>query len=44
VNAFTDYENAIRWVLSVEDPLTDTVQPNKADAGDGKSHEQKNCV
>ena len=34
VNAFTDYEKAIRWILSVED-LPDINDPgNKADAAD----------
>jgi hypothetical protein len=36
VNAFTDYENAMRWVLSAEDPPNDNVPSNKADASDGK--------
>jgi len=36
MNAFTDYENAMRWVLSAEDPPNDNVPSNKADASDGK--------
>lgn len=35
VNAFMDYEKAIRWLLSTDLP-EDNVPPNKADAGDGK--------
>lgn len=33
VNAYTDYENAIRWLLLTEDPSDNNVPPDKADAG-----------
>jgi hypothetical protein len=36
VNAFKDYEKAMRWVLSTEDPPNHNVPSNKTDAGDGK--------
>ena len=36
INAFTDYENAMRWLLSEEDLPDNNVSPNKADASDGK--------
>ena len=36
VNAFTDYERAMRWILSVEDLLNDTVPSNEADTSNGK--------
>ena len=36
VNAFTDYEKAMRWVLSGEDPPDNDVPSNKGDASDGK--------
>ncbi len=36
VNAFTDYENAMRWVLSTEDLRKNNVPSNKADASDGE--------
>jgi hypothetical protein len=36
INAFTDYENAIRWLLSAEDLPDHNVLPNMADASDGK--------
>ena len=35
VHAFTDYEKAIRWVLSTEDSPNNHVPSNKADAGNG---------
>ena len=35
VNAFMDYEKAMRWLLSPDLP-ENNVPPNKADAGDGK--------
>jgi hypothetical protein len=37
VNAFTDYEKAMRWVLSAEDLPNNTVPSNKAESGDGKN-------
>ena len=36
VDAFTDFETAIRWFLSSEDASDKRPTPNKADAGDGK--------
>ena len=36
VNAFTDYEKAMRWILSAEDLANNNVSSNKADASDGK--------
>ena len=36
VNAFTDYEKAMRWILSAEDLPNNNVASNKADASDGK--------
>lgn len=36
VNAFTDYEKAMRWVLSGEDLPDKDVPSNKGDASDGK--------
>ena len=36
VSAFTDYEKAMRWVLSAEDPPINNVPSNKADASDDK--------
>jgi hypothetical protein len=36
VNAFTDYEKAMRWVLSGEDLPDNDVPSNKGDASDGK--------
>ena len=35
INAFTDYEKAMRWVLSTEDLPNNNVPSNKAGAGDG---------
>ena len=35
INAFTDYEKAMRWVLSAEDLPNNNVPSNKADASDG---------
>jgi hypothetical protein len=35
INAFTDYEKAMRWVLSAEDLPNNNVASNKADASDG---------
>jgi len=35
VNAFTDYEKAIRWVLSTEDLPNNNVPSNNAGASDG---------
>jgi len=35
VDAFTDFETAIRWFLSSEDASNDSTPPNTADAGDG---------
>jgi hypothetical protein len=35
VNAFTDYEKAMRWVLSAEDLPNNNVPSNKAGASDG---------
>jgi hypothetical protein len=37
VNAFTDYETAMRWVLSSEDPLTNAARPNQAVAAGANS-------
>ena len=37
VHAFTDYEKAMRWVLSTEDLPNNHVPSNKADASNGKS-------
>jgi hypothetical protein len=34
INAFTDYEKAIRWVLSAEDMSDNNVPSSKADASD----------
>jgi hypothetical protein len=36
VDAFTDFETAIRWLLSSEDVSNNSTPPTKADAGDGK--------
>ena len=36
VDAFTDFETAIRWLLSSEDVSNNSTPPIKADAGDGK--------
>jgi hypothetical protein len=36
VNAFTDFESAIRWFLSPEDTQNKSRTPNKADTGDDK--------
>ena len=36
IHAFTDYEKAIRWVLSTEDSPNNHVPSNKADAGNGE--------
>ena len=36
IDAFTDFEKAIRWFLSTEDLSNKNILPNKADAGDGK--------
>jgi hypothetical protein len=36
VNAFTDYEKAMRWILSAEDLPNNNVPSNKADASDSK--------
>lgn len=36
VNAFTDFESAIRWFLNSEDTPNKNIVPNKVDAGDGK--------
>jgi hypothetical protein len=33
VNAFEDYEHAIRWILSADDPPYSTVPSNPAEAG-----------
>jgi hypothetical protein len=35
VNAFTDYEKAIRWILSEEDLSNKNIQSNKADTSNG---------
>jgi hypothetical protein len=35
INAFTDYEKAMRWVLSAEDLPNNNAASNKADASDG---------
>ena len=35
VNAFTDYEKAMHWLLSAEDAPIDNVPSKKADASDG---------
>jgi hypothetical protein len=34
INAFTDYEKAMRWILSVKDISNNNVSFNKADASD----------
>ena len=34
VNAFMDYEKAMRWLLSAQDQPNNNVASNKADAGD----------
>jgi len=36
VNAFMDYEKAMRWLLSPDLPENNVPPDNKADAGDGK--------
>lgn len=36
VDAFTDFETAIRWFLSSEHASNNSTPPNKADADDGK--------
>ncbi len=36
VNAFTDFESAIRWILSSEDASNNSTPPKKADASDGQ--------
>jgi len=36
INAYTDYENALRWLLSTEDIPDNNAPPNKADASDNK--------
>ncbi len=36
VNAFTDYEKAVRWILSAEDLPDNNVPSNGVDAGDGE--------
>ena len=36
INAYTDYEQAIRWLLSTEDLPDNNVPPNKADTGADK--------
>lgn len=38
VNAFTDYEKAMRWVLSAEDMPNNNVLSSKADAFDKNIH------
>jgi hypothetical protein len=36
INAYTDYETAMRWLLSMEDLPDSNVPSNKTDAGNGK--------
>ena len=36
VEAFADFESAVRWLLSMEDRSIESTPPNKTDTGDGK--------
>jgi len=36
INAFTDYENAMRWLLSAEVLPDNSVTPNHVETGDGR--------
>jgi hypothetical protein len=36
VNAFSDYETAIRWVLSAEDQSNSSIPAKRADGGDNR--------